>query len=205
MLRLAAKRPFNLKVAAALGGVGLLVLGGIVAMVFAQRAGRGEHAAVPPPSASPVSLSPGSLDVAAKLKAVGAGTCAAQLDLAAAGTMGNVAASNFVSNWAKTAIDRRMTSVSLGQKYPAGSPVPYAATTVVAAPNPAGACDAVAVQVVPSPMSCETVRASLAASSKLLGDLAGVQVMQNDGGETMLVPTSTNACVLVGVRTAFAK
>lgn len=170
---------------------GLVVAVGIVAIASAQ------HAAAP--------ANPGKFDPAAKLTSVGAGLSAAQIDAAAAATMGGVASSNTLSSWPKTAIDQRMASVSIGQKYPAGSAAPYGATTVIAAPNLVGACDAVAVHVLPSPLSCDQVRANMAARSNLIGDLAGVPVMQDGNIETLLVPTGANTCVLVGVRTAFSK
>jgi hypothetical protein len=44
------------------------------------------------------------------------------------------------------------------------------------------------------------------AQNKIIGDLAGVLLMQDAAGaQTMLVPTATNACVLVGIRTIFQK
>ena len=144
-------------------------------------------------------------DISGKLRESGAGTCAPQINAAAAGVMGSVARSNTVSSWAKTVFDKRLVSVSIGQKYANGTNVPYGATSIVAAPTPAGPCDTVAVQVVPSPLSCDHIREEMTVKSQIIGDLAGVLVLQDSSGlQTMLVPATTNTCVLVGIRTAYA-
>lgn len=159
----------------------------------------------PPPPAAVAPVPPPAPDFAARLKENGAATCAAQIDAMAAGSMGGVKSFNTASTWATTAGDRRVVVVSIGQKYQDGAPVPYGATSVLAAPNGQGSCDALAVQVVPSPLSCAKLRESMSAGGRQIGDLAGVPLMQDGGGQTMLVPTAANTCVLVGMRSAYAK
>lgn len=166
-------------------------------------------AAVPTPPASATPAPPAQAaaapDFAARLRENGAGTCAAQVDALAAGSMGNVKSFNTASGWATAGGDRRVVTLSIGQRYADGSPVPYGATSVVAAPDGRGSCDALAVQVVPSPLPCAKLRETMSAGGKQIGDLAGVPLMQDAGGQTMLVPTAANTCVLVGLRAAYAK
>lgn len=158
-----------------------------------------------PPASAPAAQAAPAPDFAARLKENGAGTCAAQVDALAAGSMGNVKSFNTASGWATAGGDRRVVSLSIGQRYADGSAVPYGATSVVAAPDGRGSCDALAVQVVPSPLPCTKLRESMSVGGKQIGDLAGVPLMQDAGGQTMLVPTAANTCVLVGLRAAYAK
>ena len=83
--------------------------------------------------------------------------------------------------------------------------MPYTVTSVIAAPSPDGPCDLVAVQVVPSPFSCDKARENFTLINQtIMGDLAGVLVMRDAAGaQTMLVPTGNNTCVLVGFRSAY--
>ena len=157
--------------------------------------------AAPPAAAAPN----GAPDFAVKLKQNGAGTCATQVNTLAAETMGSVGRYNTASRWPSTAGDKRIVAVSIGQKYADSNVVPYAATSIVAAPNPQGSCDAFAFQVVPSPLSCAKLRESLIANGRQIGDLAGVPLMQDAGGQTMLIPTAADTCVLVAVKTAYAR
>ena len=203
----------------ALVGVGGLAIAAIVAgaafIAEAQDAASQSKAAPskPPPAraaapqrAAPAPAAPApaaaAFDVTAQLREHAAGACGAQVNALAAGSMSGVATYNSASHWSNTAPEQRLVSVFLGQKFQAG-PVPYGATGVIAAPNGKGGCDGVAVQIVPSPLPCETVRQSLAAKGRQIGDLAGVPLMEDASGQTMLVPTGANSCVLVGVRSAY--
>lgn len=157
------------------------------------------------PAPTSAAASPATPDLAVKLRENGAGTCAAQINAVAAETMGGVSQFNSASHWPTGASDRRLVGVSIGQKYPDGNNVPYAATNVLAAPNPQGGCDAFAFQVLPSPLSCAKLRESLMANGRLLGDLAGIPLMQDAGGQSMLIPAPANTCVLIGIKTAYVK
>ena len=157
------------------------------------------------PAAPGAPAAAASPNVAAKLVENGAGTCAPQLNALASGTMGGVSQFNTVSKWATSAVDKRLVSVLIGQKYPGSGAVPFGATSVMAAPNAQGSCDAMAVQVLPSPLPCAKLRETMATQGKQIGNLADIALMQDPAGETLLVPTSTNTCVLVGLRAAFAK
>lgn len=168
------------------------------------------HAAPKPAATKPVpgsaaDAAPAASPITAKLKEVGAGACTGQIEGLAAGAMGGVAQFNTVSSWASLSADKRPVGVSIGQNYGSGKPVPYGATSIFAAPNGQGSCDAMAVQIVPSPLPCDQLRQTMSANGRQIGDLAGVPVMQDAGGQTLLVPTAANACVVVGLRNAYAK
>lgn len=158
-----------------------------------------------PAAAAPAPSTPALPNIAAKLVENGAGACATQVNALAAGTMGGVSQFNTVSKWATSTVDKRLVSVLIGQKYAGTGAVPYGATSVMAAPNPQGNCDALAVQILPSPLPCAKLRETMATQGKQIGDLADSALMQDPTGETLLVPTSTNTCVMVGLRAAFAK
>ena len=158
-----------------------------------------------PPAAATAPPQAAATPITAKLKQAGAGTCSAEVERLAAGAMGAVAQFNTVSSWATTGADKRAVSVSIGQSYGPDKPVPFGATSIFAAPNWQGGCDGMAVQVVPSPLPCAKLRESLAAGNgRQIGDLAGVPVMQDGSGQTLLVPGAANTCVLIGLRTAYA-
>ena len=118
--------------------------------------------------------------------------------------MGGVKEFNVAAHWAGVSPDQRAVSVFIGQRFGVTS-VPFGATGVVAAPNGMGSCDGVAVQIVPSPLSCTKLRAAISTRGKQIADLAGVPLMEDAGGQTMLVPTGADGCVLVGVKSVYAK
>lgn len=155
-------------------------------------------AALPPPAAAPAP------DIAAKLKASGAGLCAAAINRSAASTMHGVTAFDVASHWTTAAPDRRAVSVLIGQKFNETSGVPFGATGIFAAPNGAGSCDSVSVQIVPSPLSCARIQEAMSARGRKIGDLAGLPLMEDAGGQTLLVPTAANTCVLLGMASSYA-
>ena len=147
---------------------------------------------------------PAAPSFAASLVKAGAGACAKQVDALAGATMGGVATYNTAAHWSLARPETRPVSVFIGQKFAAAG-VPYGASGVFAAPNGQGGCDGMSVQVVPSPLSCAKLRETLSSRGKQVGDLAGIPLMEDAGSQTMLVPTAADTCVLVGVRTAYAK
>ena len=157
-----------------------------------------------PAQTTPATSPAAPTDIAAPLVKSGAGTCAAQVNALASATMGGVVSFNTAAHWALTKPDQRPVSVFIGQKF-ANPAVPYGATGVFATPNGQSGCDGLSVQVVPSAMSCSKLRETLSAHGKQIGDLAGIPLMEDAGGQTMLVPTAADACVMVGVRSAYAK
>lgn len=165
---------------------------------------------VAPAPAQPASTGPPEPGAAAptifdaQLLKAGVTTCAERVSRMAALSMHGVTSVATASNWYAATPDKRPVTLLLGQKY-GETGVPFGATGVIATPQPDGKCDAVSVQVVPSPLPCAQLRDNLAKSGKQVADLAGVALMQDATGQTMLVPTGAGACVLVGVRGAYAK
>ena len=100
--------------------------------------------------------------------------------------------------------DRRAVSVLIGQRFDEGGGVPFGATGIFAAPNGVGSCDGLVVQVVPRPLPCAKIRSSLSLHGRLIGDLAGLPLMEDAGGQTLLVPTAANTCVLLGMKSSYA-
>lgn len=149
--------------------------------------------------------SPTSVNFADKLKQNGAVACSGQVNSLVSETMGGVSQYNTASQWSKSGADKRIVSVSVGQKYRDGNAVPFATTSVIASPNPQGSCDAFVFQIVPSPLSCAKLRENMSANGRLIGDLAGIPMMEDARGQTMLIPTASENCVLVGIKTDYAK
>ena len=157
-----------------------------------------------PGVASPTAVGPAANDVAAQLRQNGAGACSGRVNEMASGVMAGVTTFRTAASWATAAQDKHAVSVLIGQKFGASAGVPYGATSVIAAPGPGGVCDAFAVQVIPSPMPCDKLGQIILTRGKVLGDLAGVALLQDGAGQTMLVPTGANSCVLVGMRASYA-
>jgi hypothetical protein len=148
-------------------------------------------------------LPAGSPNFAARLQEAGATTCAARIDeLADASMQGTTATAN-ASSWFIAAPNERAVNVVIAQKFAAAN-VPYGATDVFASPEPKAKCDAMALQVIPSPLPCERLRQTLASRGKIIAELVGLPLLQNSNGQIMLIPTQANACVLVGLRIAYA-
>jgi hypothetical protein len=154
-------------------------------------------------AAFPSALPASSTNFAARLRQAGATTCAQRIDeLADASMQGTMATAN-ASSWFIAAPNERAVNVVIAQKFAAAN-VPYGATDVFASPEPKAKCDAMALQVIPSPLPCERLRETLAAHGKVIAELVGLPLLQNSNGQIMLIPTQANACVLVGLRIAYA-
>ena len=91
-----------------------------------------------------------------QLQQAGTRTCLPQIEQYAAATMQGVTGFNSAAHWL-TALPTRDQSIFLGQQY-GNKNVPYGVTGVFAAPTSAGTCDAMSVQVVPSPLPCDKLR-----------------------------------------------
>ncbi len=145
---------------------------------------------------------PAPTDVAAALKGAGAGRCADAIDAAAAPSMVGITQSNTVSTWSsQKPVDKHAASVVIGQRYGNNTAVPFGATTIVASPS--GPCDMTVLQVVSSPLPCANVRGTLG-KGKRVTDIAGLQLIQGDTNNTVLMPTGTNTCVLIDYKATFA-
>ncbi|MGH6819134.1 MAG: hypothetical protein ACREC1_10230, partial [Methylovirgula sp.] len=157
------------------------------------------QAAIPslPPKAAHVT------NFAARLEAAGATTCAHRIDELADALMQGTTATANASSWFVAAPNKRAVNVVIAQKFAAAN-VPYGATDIFASPASNANCDTLALQVIPSPLPCEQLRRAIAARGKIIADLVGLPLLQDSNGQVMLIPTPANACVLVGLRIAYA-
>jgi hypothetical protein len=141
---------------------------------------------------------------AARLQQAGATKCAQRIDQLAAASMQGTTATADASNWFVAAPNERPVNIVIAQKFAARN-VPFGATDIFASPGPDARCDAVALQVIPSPLPCEKLRQAIASHGKMIAELVGEPLLQDSNGQIMLVPTAANACVLIGVRIAYAR
>jgi hypothetical protein len=140
---------------------------------------------------------------AARLEAAGATTCARRVDELADASMQGTTAAADASSWFVAAPNQRAVNVVIAQKFAAAS-VPYGATDIFATPAPNAKCDALALQVIPSPLPCAQLRQAIASRGKMIAELVGLPLLQDSSGQIMLIPTQANACVLIGMRIAYA-
>lgn len=155
------------------------------------------------PAALPGASPAAATDFAARLEAAGATTCAHSIDALADASMQGTTASADASNWFIAAPNERPVNVVIAQKFAAPS-VPYGAIDIFASPAAKAKCDAMAVQVIPSPLSCAQLRQTIATRGKMIAELVGLPLLQDSSGQIMLIPTRANACVLIGMRIAYA-
>ena len=154
--------------------------------------------------ASPVVTAP-IADIAARLRENNASPCGSQINAAGAAVLVGASQYDTLSNWNPKGGGQRTVNVAVAQRYPAGERIPSGVSAIVATPVSPGRCDMVAVQVVPSPLSCDAVRSAMGNRSQARGQLVGVSVMQRGPTETLLVPTGNNTCVVVDLTTTYAQ
>jgi len=142
---------------------------------------------------------------AKQLQAGGAKTCLPRVEDLSGGSMQGATEYGSASNWFSKAPDARILNSMIGLKYGNVPTVPYGFAGIFAAPSPEGKCDGFAVHVVPSPLPCADLqRAILERKGKILGNLAGVPLLQDSNSQVALVPTAANACVLIDLRIAYS-
>ncbi|WP_353450086.1 hypothetical protein [Sphingomonas aurantiaca] len=144
-------------------------------------------------------------DIAVRLRQNGVAACAPQINAAGATILAGASQYDTLSNWNSKGGDQRSVNVVVAQRYPEKEPIPSGVSTIVATPVSPGRCDLVAVQVVPSPLSCDAVRNAMTTRAQARGQLVGVTVMQQGPTETLLVPTGTDTCVVVDLTTTYAQ
>jgi hypothetical protein len=185
--------------------VGCLAGAGIYFIVAALHSGPASPPSAEASPSAPASA-PKNYRFAAQLQAGGVKTCLDKVEELSGVSMQGVAEFGSAANWFAKAPDGRVVSSLIGQKYGAALNVPYGLTSVFAAPASDGKCDGFALQVVPSPMSCgDLQRSILEKNGKILGNLAGVPLLQDPNGQVALVATAANACVLIGLRIAYSE
>jgi hypothetical protein len=138
-----------------------------------------------------------------RLEEAGVKTCASKIDSLGAATMGGVTNFFSASNWNIESSDAHLASVFIGQKY-ANPKLPFGFASLFGAPDGRGGCDGASVQVLASPVDCPTLQKNILQRGKLIGDLAGVVLLQDVASQVALVPTAANTCVIVSIHTEFA-
>jgi len=156
------------------------------------------------PAAAEPSRSPAAEGTFSKrLAASGVKSCLSRIDELGKGVMDGVSSFSPASNWNIAAPDNHLASVLLGQKY--NNPkLPLGFAALFGAPNGSDGCDGASVQVLPSPIDCPTLQQDILKRGKLIGDLAGVPLIQDVSSQVALVATSANTCVMVSIHSAFA-
>ena len=110
------------------------------------------------------------------------------------------------STWNSKQPDSRFSVSMIGQKLAPNSGATNGISGVFSAPTSNGKCDAAAVQIIPTQDSCGKIQTQVLEKGKLLGDLAGVPILQNAANaQVMLIPAASNSCVIVALSTAYTE
>jgi len=190
---------------AAFGALGLCVAAGAALLMAPSLSlGASQSTASPAAAATPAAATT-DYQFAKELVANGVKGCAPVVETMSKSLIGGATSFASASNWDKDAPDARIVSILTGQKFGGGAVIPNGLAGVFASPHSDGKCDGISVQVLPSPLDCGKLRANIEKSGKMLGDLAGVPLLSSGGGQILLVPTTTNTCIVVGVQIAYAK
>lgn len=158
----------------------------------------------PPPADAAAAAAPVPAAFSSRLREAGVSACLPQLDALGSRTMEGVTAFAPASNWNQSAPESHLVSIFLGQKYGNQSKLPFGFTGLFGAPDGRGKCDGISVQVLPSPVNCPDLQASILLKGKLLGNLAGLPFLQDVNSQVVLVPTAGPGCVLVAIHTEYA-
>lgn len=111
-----------------------------------------------------------------------------------------------VSTWNQGAPNDRLFNSIVGQSNDS-KVAPKAVSVVVTSPGAQRKCDATAVEVHPSALSCPDIERTLAQDKREQRvTLSGIPLLQADPSlRYVLLPAAANGCVVVGVRTLFGK
>ena len=110
------------------------------------------------------------------------------------------------STWHSKQPDSRFSVSMIGQRLQPDSGATNGISGVFSAPTKDGKCDAAAVQIIPTQDACSKIQAQVMEKGKLLGDLAGIPILQNAANaQVMLIPAAANGCVVVALSTAYTE
>lgn len=110
------------------------------------------------------------------------------------------------STWHSKQPDNRFSVSMIGQKLAPNSGATNGISGVFSAPTGNGKCDAAAVQIIPTQDTCSKIQTQVMEKGKLLGDLAGIPILQNAANaQVMLIPAASNSCVVVALSTAYTE
>ncbi len=108
------------------------------------------------------------------------------------------------STWHSKQPDSRFSVSMIGQRLQPELGATNGISGVFSAPTSNGKCDAAAVQIIPTQDACSKIQAQVMEKGKLLGDLAGIPILQNAANaQVMLIPAAANGCVVVALSTAY--
>ncbi|MEQ1669602.1 MAG: hypothetical protein ABL893_01960 [Hyphomicrobium sp.] len=110
------------------------------------------------------------------------------------------------STWNSKQPDNRFSVSMIGQKLAPNAGATNGISGVFSAPTSNGKCDAAAVQIIPTQDACAKIQTQVLEKGKLLGDLAGIPILQNAANaQVMLIPAASNSCVVVALSTAYTE
>jgi hypothetical protein len=110
------------------------------------------------------------------------------------------------STWNSKQPDNRFSVSMIGQKLAPNAGATNGISGVFSAPTANGKCDAAALQIIPTQDACSKIQSQVLEKGKLLGDLAGIPILQNAANaQVMLIPASGNSCVVVALSTAYTE
>mgnify|MGYP001267704559 CR=1 FL=1 len=110
------------------------------------------------------------------------------------------------STWNSKQPDNRFSVSMIGQKLAPNSGATNGISGVFSAPTANGKCDAAALQIIPTQDACSKIQTQVLEKGKLLGDLAGIPILQNAANaQVMLIPAAANGCVVVALSTAYTE
>jgi hypothetical protein len=110
------------------------------------------------------------------------------------------------STWNSKQPDNRFSVSMIGQKLAPNAGATNGISGVFSSPTANGKCDAAAVQIIPTQDACSKIQAQVLEKGKLLGDLAGIPILQNAANaQVMLIPAASNSCVVVALSTAYTE
>lgn len=108
------------------------------------------------------------------------------------------------STWNSKQPDNRFSVSMIGQKLAPNAGATNGISGVFSSPTANGKCDAAAVQIIPTQDACSKIQTHVLEKGKLLGDLAGIPILQNAANaQVMLIPAASNSCVVVALSTAY--
>ena len=162
-------------------------------------------AAAPAASAAPAAAAAHEIQTMEQLSKAGVKSC---LQIAKAVGQATMFGTEYAaaSTWNSKQPDSRFNVSMIGQKLPASSGATNGISGVFSSPTSDGKCDAAAVQIIPTQDACSKIQTQVLEKGKLLGDLAGVPILQNAANaQVMLIPAANNSCVLVTLSTVYTE
>lgn len=193
-------------VAAAVGGLVAFDMLTDAAIGSPKPAVKPAHAAAKAPDAAPEAAvaTAAELQPTQHARAAGVRDCLAGIDeLSRLSVAGDYTA---VSTWNQGAPNDRLFNAIVGQSNDSKI-APKAVSVLVTSPNVQHKCDATAVEVHPSALSCPDIERTLAQDKREQRvSLSGIPLLQADPSlRYILLPAAANGCVVVGVRTLYGK